>query len=137
MASTDATKNPDPFAFHFEEIRIGGSGSTGDVNVTGNINIGSRKNNGSIRFFTSRDDTQASFDGNNLRAMISPDGLYVKNSVGIGLSAGTNTTLPEVPDTKLHIKDNNLYFRYIIVIFSQYWRRKIGMINRIRIMLRL
>ena len=37
MASTDATKNPDPFAFHFEEIRIGGSGSTGDVNVTGNI----------------------------------------------------------------------------------------------------
>ena len=37
MASTDATKNPDPFAFHFEEIRIGGSGSTGDVNVTGNV----------------------------------------------------------------------------------------------------
>ena len=72
----------------------------------GNINIGSRKNNGSIRFFTSRDDTQASFDGNNLRAMISPDGLYVKDSVGIGLSAGTNTTLPEVPDTKLHIIPN-------------------------------
>ena len=71
----------------------------------GDINIGSRKINGLVRFF-SNSDQDANFNTNNLQAVFGNEGLYIKENIGIGLNVDPNNdyTKPESATTKLHIR---------------------------------